>query len=220
VRQLTDNTADDVGPVWSPDGSQVAFYSFRTGSRDIFTINADGSGLERVTTSPAQEQGPVWGPGVNTLAFNRFDHSSFSVARVTRAGPGAPWGTPSTLVNGGTLSALSPSDSSYLFFDSGRLLRLAPGSHTLEPLLRTTELYMAYPRIPRGSHSVYFFSHDSAGSFIGAAPIGGSTWRKVITFDAPGRDVTRGFFDTDGDRFYFTIGNHQVDIWIADLHPR
>jgi hypothetical protein len=27
-------------------------------------------------------------------------------------------------------------------------------------------------------------------------------------------------FDTDGSRFFFTIGDHQADIWVAEVAPR
>jgi Tol biopolymer transport system component len=38
-------------PVWSPDGSKIAFTRFlaQTGQTDLFTVNADGTGLDQVT---------------------------------------------------------------------------------------------------------------------------------------------------------------------------
>ncbi|MCP4419300.1 MAG: hypothetical protein GY805_22020, partial [Chloroflexi bacterium] len=42
-RQLTFHPASDSEPVWSPDGSQIAFVSMRDGNWEIYTINADGS---------------------------------------------------------------------------------------------------------------------------------------------------------------------------------
>ena len=51
-------------PSWSPDGKQIAFVrSFADGYR-IFVMNADGSGLERVTRPPS---GGVAGSVVNDL---------------------------------------------------------------------------------------------------------------------------------------------------------
>ena len=35
---------NNAAPVWSPDGSQVAFVTDRTGQWEIWIMNADGSG--------------------------------------------------------------------------------------------------------------------------------------------------------------------------------
>jgi Tol biopolymer transport system component len=46
---------------WSPDGARVAFTSIRNGRRDIYTANADGSGLVAVTAAlPAGSSDPAW----------------------------------------------------------------------------------------------------------------------------------------------------------------
>jgi Tol biopolymer transport system component len=39
-------------PVWSLDGTRLAFASDRTGKIETFVVNADGTGLERITTTP------------------------------------------------------------------------------------------------------------------------------------------------------------------------
>jgi len=45
LRQLTDDVYKDRAPRWSPDGKRIAFYSNRGGKYEIWTIEADGSGL-------------------------------------------------------------------------------------------------------------------------------------------------------------------------------
>jgi serine/threonine protein kinase/Tol biopolymer transport system component len=47
-RQLTDDAARDRHPHWSPDGSELVFYSDRGKVYEIWTIRADGGGLARV----------------------------------------------------------------------------------------------------------------------------------------------------------------------------
>jgi len=49
VRLITDNSTDDFGPTWSPDGNQIAFYSKQDGDYEIYVINIDGSGLQQIT---------------------------------------------------------------------------------------------------------------------------------------------------------------------------
>lgn len=71
------NTGTD-GPSWSPDGRQLAFSSNRPlaygypGSRAIYVINADGSGLTRLTNSPASAYWPAWSPDGEKIAFAQY----------------------------------------------------------------------------------------------------------------------------------------------------
>jgi len=56
--RLTDDPAGDAWPAFSADGTKIAFVSRRSGEkiRDIFVMNADGSGVTQVTHTP--ELGP------------------------------------------------------------------------------------------------------------------------------------------------------------------
>ncbi len=57
-------------PAWSRNGSRIAFASLR---RDgIWVMNADGTGLRRVTTSPTIDLQPTWSPDGRRLAFVRY----------------------------------------------------------------------------------------------------------------------------------------------------
>ncbi|MBK5295306.1 MAG: serine/threonine-protein kinase, partial [Acidobacteriia bacterium] len=44
--RLTLDPADDINPVWSPDGNRVAYTTFRKGNADIYVKNGNGSGAE------------------------------------------------------------------------------------------------------------------------------------------------------------------------------
>jgi len=54
----------DFDPSWSPDGLRIAFVAFAVGEGniDIWAMNADGSGLQRLTTDPAPDLSPDWQP--------------------------------------------------------------------------------------------------------------------------------------------------------------
>jgi serine/threonine protein kinase/Tol biopolymer transport system component len=63
LRRLTDDPAKDRIPRWSPDGSRIVFYSNRSGHFDLWSLRADGSGLEPLTrTSGPPLINPMWSP--------------------------------------------------------------------------------------------------------------------------------------------------------------
>jgi Tol biopolymer transport system component len=61
LRNLT-NQSDSYNenPVWSPDGSLIAFWSDRGGDHDIYSMHVDGSGLVNLTNNPADDENPTW----------------------------------------------------------------------------------------------------------------------------------------------------------------
>lgn len=90
IKRLTDsseldytaNPPNDLGPVWSPDGQYIAFYStrldekFHTGA-NIFVMNADGSHRVQLThsTAPIQNISPAWSLDGHRIAFaSNRDH--------------------------------------------------------------------------------------------------------------------------------------------------
>ncbi|NRA09710.1 MAG: PD40 domain-containing protein, partial [Myxococcales bacterium] len=60
---LTNDPAGDFDPAWSPDGTQIAFYSVRDGNFEIYVMNAvDGSNQTRLTNDPSDDTSPAWSP--------------------------------------------------------------------------------------------------------------------------------------------------------------
>lgn len=55
ARQLTTNSAYDAYPVWSPDGTNIAFASAREGSLDVYIMPATGGTPTRLTTHSGNE---------------------------------------------------------------------------------------------------------------------------------------------------------------------
>lgn len=64
-------------PGWSPDGKQVVFESTRDGKYAIYTIQADGSGLRKLTSGKADDEQPRWSKDGRQIVFisNRDGHS-------------------------------------------------------------------------------------------------------------------------------------------------
>ncbi|MDP2952336.1 MAG: hypothetical protein Q8O76_03355, partial [Chloroflexota bacterium] len=66
---LTSNSGGDYVSAWSPDGKRIAFASFWEGKREIYVMNADGSGRTNLTRNSAEDDWPAWSPFlVETLA--------------------------------------------------------------------------------------------------------------------------------------------------------
>jgi eukaryotic-like serine/threonine-protein kinase len=77
IRQLTNDAARDRGAVWSPDGQKIYFYSQRDENRyEIWSINASGSGLQRVTRTKGRSAWyPSLSPDGRKLSFYNDEHS-------------------------------------------------------------------------------------------------------------------------------------------------
>ena len=56
------NAAIDERPVPSPDGTRVAWVSYRDGNAEIYVANADGSNPTRVTNNTSTDMAPRWRP--------------------------------------------------------------------------------------------------------------------------------------------------------------
>ena len=70
-RSVTNGAGGD-NPTWSPDGSKIAFSSFRdTGDIEIYVMNADGTGRTRLTNNPGFDGDPAWSPNGTRIAFTR-----------------------------------------------------------------------------------------------------------------------------------------------------
>jgi TolB protein len=59
-------------PAWSPDGKRIAFMSIRATGRqyDIYVMNANGSGIRRLTSSLEEDGYPDWSPDGKMIAFS------------------------------------------------------------------------------------------------------------------------------------------------------
>jgi TolB protein len=54
-----------ISPAWSSDGTKLAFSSAHDGDSEIYTTDANGNGLHRVTAFHGPDVSPVWNPKTN-----------------------------------------------------------------------------------------------------------------------------------------------------------
>jgi dipeptidyl aminopeptidase/acylaminoacyl peptidase len=71
ARRLTANKASDSSPVWSPDGTRLAFVSKRDADKaaQIYVMPVDGGEAERVTDMPIGVSDPRWLPDGKGIVF-------------------------------------------------------------------------------------------------------------------------------------------------------
>lgn len=60
LRRITDNNLFDIYPVWSPDGTQLAFLSWRDKDLDIYVMGKDGSDQRELYDSGSHDADIDW----------------------------------------------------------------------------------------------------------------------------------------------------------------
>jgi Tol biopolymer transport system component len=70
MKRLTRDPDNGMYPAWSPDGSRIAFMSWRNGKTEIFTMNADGSAQTKlVGIATGDVIDPRWSPDGEQIVF-------------------------------------------------------------------------------------------------------------------------------------------------------
>ena len=222
--QLTTDSVSDYSPAWSPDGRQIAFHSLRTGNRDLYTMDGDGSGLVQRTSTPSEELDVGWSSDGKALVATFLS---------TDVMPGGAEGwSPFHIVplDGGATRTVpvlgdfphwSPSDDLIAFHaPDGLRLTTPAGASRLLVANSPADGEAYYAAWSPDGKTVYYVALSPQGSSIRAVPVTGGPSRLLVRFDDPTRQHSRYGLATDGRTFYFTMGAHESDIWVAELEQR
>ena len=101
---------DGEAPAWSPDGSRLAFSRTVEGNTDVYSVSANGTDLQRLTTGEGVDTDPWWGPDGTRITFASDRDGDFDVytmipmIRTSERSPTPPWtsGTRGSRGRGGT----------------------------------------------------------------------------------------------------------------------
>jgi TolB protein len=117
VSRLTESQTINVSPSFSPNGSQLAFCSGRTGSPQIYVMGSGGGQARRVSFKGSYNTQPVWSPKGDKIAYTGRVDGRFQVFVVAADGGEA---TQITSSRGDNVDPTWSPDGRYLIFSSTR----------------------------------------------------------------------------------------------------
>lgn len=86
VFRAEDDRKEIIDPAWSPDGTRIVFCAEGRRPPALFVIDADGSGLTKITRARHLDCHPSWSPDGNTIAFATILGRHFAIATMATDG--------------------------------------------------------------------------------------------------------------------------------------
>ena len=83
------NTGDNEDPAWSADGQKIAFTSDRTGSVQVWTMNANGSNQVQFSFESGDTAAPAWSPDGTRITYGVSNGTDTDVVERDESGPEA-----------------------------------------------------------------------------------------------------------------------------------
>jgi TolB protein len=83
---IANERGSNSAPAWSPDGNRLAVVLTRDGNSQIYIVNADGSGLRRLSRSSGIDTEPTFTPDGKEIFFTSDRGGSAQVYRVSVEG--------------------------------------------------------------------------------------------------------------------------------------
>lgn len=218
--QLTTTPAEEFSPAWSPDGHEIAFHGFQEGRRQIYLIPAEGGAPTRVAETEDDDRAPGWSPEGRSVLFLSNAAGANPEMRIVGRTANGDWSAPARWRKPPCGPSWSPNKPILACTERfGRLVLIDPRGDSLRVLVDSGG--SSVPFLPAGWSSdgstIYYLGADSLGTTIQAVPVIGGRPRVVMRFDEPTRPWHRYGFRVFRDRFYFTVGDRQSDIWVAEL---
>ena len=83
-----DSTGYEFGPIFSPDGSKIAYTTNRDGNSEIYIMNIDGSGQTRLTNNSGLDRYPLFSPDGSKIVFESNRDGNYEIYIMNLDGSG------------------------------------------------------------------------------------------------------------------------------------
>ena len=216
---LTNSPANDMSASWSPDGSRIAFVSDRdhmhepTGAEwEIYVMNADGSGVTRLTNNRVNDMSPVWSPDGSRIVFSSHNDNIYVMntdgSRNTQLTDNDSWG-PSWTPDGTHIVFGSYREGEYKTY-----IMNADGTSQMPFVLPGDDGYPGYyPYWSSDGHHIAFTIHPTEQTYY------------IYTINSDGsnrNEITAGGWvydwSPDGSQLAFGSGEGGANYWDSDIY--
>jgi Tol biopolymer transport system component len=214
--------SDAYEPVWSPDGTEIAFFSIEG---QIFVVPSDGGTPDVAVSLEGFSGGARWSPDGLSLSFESDAPEANIVNRpwlVSRDGVGLPWGDPARVTE-------LPCGALEWFPDGKSLLCFGGREDGWMRVATSGEVMARYesppgvarfrsPRFsPDGSRMYFVGVGDDGWAGVWWMPTEGGEPNRILAFDDPALSLQWISLNVGPDHLYFTIDENESDIRVVDL---